>query len=307
MHTARHTGGPTILHARLAIFSAALLAASSVQAQPAAKPGPANACIQAHTDAQVLRKDGQLIEARERLLRCAQSDCPSVVIDDCAGWLPGLENSIPTAVFAISDPQGHDIVDAKVRDDQGRMLAERPTGRAVPLNPGLYTIEISAEGYATLRERFVMRESEKNRIVRVTMQPVAAETTVPPPAMPEGSGGLKPIPTASWILGGAALAGGIAFGISGVLYLAAKSDLEEKQCSASDAACERERRAIASRGKTYTTIDQIAGPVAAASLVAAVIVYAVSDPAPDTDSSARLRLQPLASVHGAQLELSGQF
>ncbi|HTU63804.1 MAG TPA: hypothetical protein VMF89_35310, partial [Polyangiales bacterium] len=210
--------------------------------------------MQAHTDAQLLRKDGQLIEARERMLRCAQSDCPAVVIDDCAGWLPSVENSIPTAVFAISDPQGRDLVEAKVLD-RGRVIAERATGRAIPLDPGLYTIEIRAAGFVTVSEQLVVRESEKNRIVRVTMQPVAA---APLAGEHVHEHGMKPIPTASWILAGAALGGGIVFGVSGILYLSAKSEIESKRCGAGDATCERERREIADRGKTYTTIDRIA-------------------------------------------------
>lgn len=309
MHTARHTGGPAGFAAILLILTLATTLATTLVTRPVrAEPGqtqkPPSACLQAHTDAQVLRSDGRLIEAREQLLRCAQSDCPSVVIDDCAGWLPGLENSIPTAVFALSDAQGHDIVEAKVLN-QGQVLAERANGRAVPLNPGLYTIEILADGYVTVSERLVMRESEKNRIVRVTMQPTAADPSLQAAAPRVDAGGLKPIPTASWILAGAALGSGIVFGVSGFLYLSAKSDLEAKRCSAGDATCERERRDIADRGKTYTTIDRIAGPIAAASLIAAVVVYVVSDP-PEQQAS-RLRLDASAAPGSAAVQLSGHF
>jgi hypothetical protein len=303
MHTARHTGGLTGF---AAIFLVSLLASGPVRAEPGQTQKPPNACLQAHTDAQVLRKDGQLIKAREQLLRCAQSDCPSVVIDDCAGWLPSLENSIPTAVFAVTDQAGHDIVEAKVLN-QGQVLAERANGRAVPLDPGLYTIEIIADGYVKVSERFVMRESEKNRIVRVTMQPTAADPLLSAAEPPADVGGLKPIPMASWILGGAALGSGIVFGVSGALYLAAKSDIEAKRCDAGDAVCERERRDIADRGKTYTTIDRIAGPVAAASLLAAIIVYVVSDGPAEKASASRLHFHASAVPGAAEVQLSGHF
>lgn len=254
----------------------------------------------------MLRKDGQLIEARERLLRCAHSDCPAVVIDDCAGWLPALENSIPTAVFAISDAQGHDIVEARVHDQNGRVIAERSDGRAVALNPGVYTMEIGAPGYAKLSERVVVRESEKNRMVRVTLAPQMS-TAQPRVDTPQRSSWLKPIPTASWILGGTALASGIVAGVSGLLYLSAKSDIQSKNCAAGDARCEDERREIAARGKTYTTIDQIAGPVAGVSLLAAIIVYAASDPVPEKQSASRLQLRAGASASALNFELSGRF
>jgi hypothetical protein len=307
---------PRVIHTdRHKIFAAFLLVtalftpcARPAYAEPTPKAATPNACIQAHTDAQVLRKDGQLVEAREQLLRCAQSECPGVVLDDCAGWLPGLENSIPTAVFAVSDAQGRDIVDARIRDQKGRMVAERSDGRAVPMNPGLYMLEIGAPGYVTVNERVVVRESEKNRIVRVTLQAQPSEAARGEPEKVETSSGMKPIPTASWILGGTALASGIVAGVSGLLYLSAKSDLENTRCNAGDSACENERRDIAARGKTYTTIDQIAGPIAGVSLIAAIIVYAVSDP-PDEkqQSNSRLQWTAGASPGALRLQLSGRF
>ena len=74
----------------------------------------------------------------------------AVRLDATDALLPSLEKSIPTAVFAISDPQGHDLVDAKVLA-QGRVIAERANGRAVALNPGVYTLEIAADGFVTVR------------------------------------------------------------------------------------------------------------------------------------------------------------
>jgi hypothetical protein len=248
-----------------------------------------------------------LIEARERLLRCAQSDCPAVVIDDCAGWLPGLENSIPTAVFAINDAQGHDLVDANVSDHEGRMISERSDGHAVPLNPGVYTLKIAAPGFESVSERVVVRESEKNRIVRVTLSAQNSSTLAVSTEKPEKFSGFKPVPTASWILGGTALASGIVAGVSAILYLSAKSDIDNKRCLMGDQACANERRDIAARGKTYTTIDQIAGPIAGVSLIAAIIVYAVSEPPPERSSAAQLRWQPNVSPSAASLQLTGRF
>lgn len=280
---------------------------SRSSARAAAEQGSGGkSCLQAHTDAQILRKDGLLIEARERLLRCAQSDCPAVVIDDCAGWLPSVENSIPTAVFAISDAQGHDLVEAEVTDQKGRVISDRSDGRAVALNPGVYTLKIAAPGFETAGDRLVVRESEKNRIVRVTLAPHATRASAVS-ANTEKSSGIKPIPAASWILGGTALASGIVAGVSGILYLGAKSDIANKRCVAGDQACESERRDIAARGKTYTTIDQIAGPIAGVSLIAAIIVYAVSDPPQERRPTAQLRVQPQVSASGGGVQLSGRF
>jgi hypothetical protein len=307
-HTAEHTysAGPRRAAAPWLLLAASLPAFYAQRAHAEAAP---SACLQAHTDAQVLRNEGKLVAAREQLLRCAQRDCPAVVIDDSAGWLPGVESSIPTAVFAISDPDGHDIVEAKVSDDTGRVLSERSDGRGVVLDPGVYTLHVEAPSYVRSTQRLVVRESEKNRIVRITLQPSAASSpaqvarTV---ADSSSTSGWKPIPAASWILGGTALASGIVFGVSGLLYLSAKSDIEQKRCGPGDTSCESERRDIASRGKTYTTIDQISGPLAAASLLAAVIVYAAT-PAPERPSTARLHWQAGASPHALRVQVSGSF
>ena len=123
-------------------------------------------------------------------------------------------------------------------------------------------------------------------MVRVTLQPEIAAQTAPSPSR---SGWLKPIPTASRILGGTALASGIVAGISGLNYLAAKSDIQAKICEAGDTKCGDERRDIAARGKTYTTIDQIAGSIAGVSLLTAIIVYAASDPAPEKQNATSRR------------------
>jgi hypothetical protein len=262
--------------------------------------------LQAHTDGQVFRDDGKLIEARERWLRCAQNDCPPAIIDDCAGWLPALESSIPTAVFAISDARGHDVIEARVSDQHGKVIAERADGRAVQVNPGIYDFQISAPGLASATERVVVRESEKNRIVRVELAPEVA-TEIAHSPRPDDSRGMKPIPTASWLLGGTALASGIVVGVSGLLYLSARHEIRTKRCMAGDAPCEQDRRDIANRGKTYTLIDQIAGPVAGVALITAIVVYAVSEPPSDRAEAERLHWQAAVSPSSAGLRLQGHF
>lgn len=51
-------------------------------------------CFDAYEQAQRLRKDERLPEARERLATCADAACPRFVRSDCAGWLYEVEAEI---------------------------------------------------------------------------------------------------------------------------------------------------------------------------------------------------------------------
>lgn len=111
------------------------------------------------------------------------------------------------------------------------------------------------------------------------------------------------------MLGGTALASGIVAGISGLNYLAAKSDIQAKICETGDTKCGDERRDLAARGKTYTTIDQIAAPIAGLSLLAAIIAYADSDPAPEKQNAtvSTLHWRAAGSTNSVSLQVSGRF
>ena len=89
------------------------------------------------------------------------------------------------------------------------------------------------------------------------------------------------------------------------LVLVSQERHRDKRCAAGDAT--RERRDIADGGKTYTTIDRITGPLAAARLLAAVVVDIVSDSAPDKAAATRVRLQASAAPGIARLQLNGVF
>jgi hypothetical protein len=142
-------------------------------------------CLAAYADAQELRQAGELLAARERLLVCTKTGCPALTLKDCAGWLTEVDNSLSSAVFAVSDASGHDITDARVTTS-GRTVSERTDGRAVMLDPGPHTFTIEAEGYESAESSVSLRESEKNRILRIQLNaapspvaPVAPEIAAP--------------------------------------------------------------------------------------------------------------------------------
>src|SRR5262245_8062921 len=99
----------------LGLCAAACLSTSS----PAAHADKANegACIEAHADAQRLRKAGKLRASRDKLLFCASPQCPSMLVMDCSGWLADVEREVPTIVLGAHDGAGHELARVRVLID----------------------------------------------------------------------------------------------------------------------------------------------------------------------------------------------
>src|SRR5271163_1557459 len=72
------------------------------------------ACIAASEDAQQLKLDGKLTQARQRLFACARAECPAVVRQDCAQWIAQVNAELPTVVLGARDAEGRDLIEARV-------------------------------------------------------------------------------------------------------------------------------------------------------------------------------------------------
>lgn len=226
--------------AHIALVSLALLFGGEGRAG-AADDRDKEACIRAVEHAQVVRLDGKLREAREGFVTCARPVCPDAIRQDCTRWVTDVDASIPSVVFRAVWADGHDATGMRVLVD-GKPLADTEPGRAVVLDPGEHTFRFEVAGAAPVETRNVIREGEKDRLVRVTFTPLAPtpaptsngdstaaspsgspSTSVPapanlwqpiPPAEQGGSsaGGRRPIPLAAYILGGVGLASFAGFG-----------------------------------------------------------------------------------------------
>lgn len=265
----------------------------------------AHACTQAHTQAQVLGKQGDLLLAREQMLRCARADCPDLIVEDCAGWLPAMESRIPTAVFAVSDSEGRDVTEVTVTDQNGRVITTQADGHAVELDPGMYEFRVEAQGYAIYQQRVVLRESEKTRIVRIALRPTEPRA---PPAQSEPEPN-RSIPLASYILAGAALVGGGMFAYFGLRSNSFASEFDDLHCA--DAATRRseglEPRCsnLESRGELYSNVANVSLGLGLASLGTAVLVYALTPPSPGEQDPGIASLEPVPG--GVMFRLTGQF
>lgn len=129
-------------------------------------------CASAYEQGQVQRKSGQLISARSTLQSCARDECPDFIRSDCATWYGEVQGEVPTLVFAARS-QGQDLSDVQV-SVAGRVLSTRVDGQVVELDPGEYDFDFRAPKLRELRQHFVIARGERNRLIQVELQPIAA-------------------------------------------------------------------------------------------------------------------------------------
>lgn len=214
-----------VTHPWLACLTILSCVTSTVSAEPDKRK---RECMTAYADAQEERLRSALLAAREQLLMCTRDDCPAPIVHDCSEWLAQVERDLSSVVFAISDEAGRDLPSARVRLN-GEPLAAHAEGRAQPLDPGAYEYSVELHGYERVEGTIVMRQSEKNRIVRVLLKrPQRVDLTPKPPAAAAQGGGFR-VPAASIVLGATALVGTAGFTYFGLSGQSKRADAE--QCS----------------------------------------------------------------------------
>jgi len=193
-----------------------------VSLAPSARADDKQVCVRAVERAQVQRLDGKLREAHDGFVTCARAVCPEAIRDDCTRWIAEVEASLPTVVIDAVWTDGRDAAGLSVILD-GQPLPEAAVGRAVALDPGEHAFRFEVPGAAPVEARTVIREGEKNRVVRVTftaLAPVPPATR--PPVLPRGlppapgeARTRRPVPTSAFVVGGFALAGFGGFAYTG--------------------------------------------------------------------------------------------
>lgn len=267
---------PSVFPGRLAsrrlgrtIASVAVAACATVAGGDAvAKDSTKYLCATAAEQAQSLRTEGKLLDARARLVRCSQAECPTVVRRDCQDWLADLDKLVPTVVFGARDARGQDVFGVAVSVDDTRVV-EGLDGMPVPVDPGPHTFRFVARGGVAVEERFLIRGGEKDRPLHVRFDRALTPDGVPlrgspsasldtsreaarTPELTEGergtasaekTAGASPLP---WIVGGAGLA---ALGVSAVFDLRAWGVQNgcgaTRTCASSDVDAARTDRTVA--------------------------------------------------------------
>jgi hypothetical protein len=249
---------------RLALPLAALASLSSLAAGATGKLE----CVQAADSGQDLRDRGQLLAARTRFLTCGLDACPVVVRAQCQTWLAEVERRTPTVLLRVRDGAGLDLVDVRGFVD-GAPLERGLDGRSARLDPGVHVFRFEGAGLEASELRALIRESEKDRLLDVTMRPRSG-SALAPAAPSEGNPPLelagKPslvVPVLAASLGGVALAGAGLFAGFGA---DAKARVDHLRASCAPD-CRADEVEVAVRHLQVANASLIVGAVAAAGAV----------------------------------------
>ena len=148
--------------ALLAVFAVAPILSVSTAARAA--PSEKAKCAIAYEGAQETRADSRLSEAREHLLVCARSLCPSFIQTDCAAWLDEVKEEMPSLVFAATSG-AEELFEVKVEMD-GEVLAEELDGKPIDVDPGRHKFKFTYNGEVVERQLLV-RQGKQNRDISV--------------------------------------------------------------------------------------------------------------------------------------------
>lgn len=181
----------------------------------------ADACTADYEQAQERRLEGDLLAARERLLRCAAPGCAAFIRRDCAGWLGEVEAALPTVVVLARDADGRDLTAVRVSSD-GALLAAELDARPLTLNPGKHRLTFEAAGLSAAPVDVFLAQGQKNRVVEVVLSASGAPAVTPSPAG---------FPTAAAVAGGLAAAGLLAFGSFAIVGQRAESADRRLPCA----------------------------------------------------------------------------
>ncbi len=215
----------------------AAFGALAICAPKRAEAGAKKECAAAYVDAQKLKRDGGLKEAREKLILCARDECMSAVKKDCLSWLDEVNAALPSIVVVAKDASGKETLDVKVSVDE-QVVAEKLDTSGIELDPGTRKLRFEMEGETPVEREIILRAGQKNKVIEIQFGAGAGEG-VTDDAVDDGGGvafdskeaSKKKVPTVTYVLAGV---GAVALAGTAFFWLGAegeKSDLEDSGCS----------------------------------------------------------------------------
>jgi len=206
--------------ATIVTWALTTLSSGLAQAQGSAPATSSAECVRAYEEGQERRNSGRLVAARESLQVCARDECTDFIRRDCAAWYGELQDELPTLVFAARSGE-RDLTEVRIAIGP-RVLASRIDGQAVELDPGEYDLEFAAPGMQPLTQHVLIARGERNRLVRVELQPLQPDPVAKPPSIARETGSYL-VPGLLLGLGGVGLA---SFGGFAAWGLTSESKLE---------------------------------------------------------------------------------
>ncbi len=203
----------------LALGASLLVDASALRADDR------QSCDDSYVQAQRTRKAGKLRAAHAQLLVCARPTCPSFVTRDCTTWLAEVEKETPSIVVTAKDAQGQPATQVTVYMDDEK-ITDQLDGRAIAVDPGPHKMRYECQGN-TVTSDVVVAEGTKDQPLTAEFKPAKPPEPLPPtepPPRQEKPAQRGGIPTATFVLGGIAVAGLALFTYFGL------KDLSDQGC-----------------------------------------------------------------------------
>lgn len=282
-------------------------------------------------------KLGKLVVAlghyRLALADAEQDPALKKVAAEATRALGELEPKIPT--LTLKRGKGADTASVTV---DGKEVSSTAIGSPMMLDPGVHSVEASADGYQNFKKQLRLDTSEKATL-EIVMTPGASTPLVagpkssasaapstptapnasaassesagdaPPPASSSSPGsGMR---TAGWIALGVGVIGGITSGVFYAKRSSAISDLNG-MCGADKQSCPDSARATIDDGKSATLIGNVGLAVGAVGLVTGIILLASAGggeekPAAAPAPAARIRLIPASPGTWAGATIDARF
>ena len=253
--------------------------AATEHKDPAVAEVSAEACVKAHQESQTLRRQYRLLESRDRLLLCSNTDCPGLVRKDCLRWLDEVAVQISSVVVHVDSGDSNAPHNVKVYIDNDLRFESIPN-RAIELDPGTYHFRFEVEGRQPVDLQVTVAEAEKFKNVTVNYSPPAkgsngiaigkddssARNPISVKFVSPSKTTTRPVPAVTYIFTGLGGAAAINFGIWALYTQSLKHDLERK-CSPN---CEQ---TYIDRVRTRALVADISLGVSVASFATAAITY----------------------------------
>ena len=272
-------------------------------------------CANSYDQAQKLKREGKLKEARKELVVCGSEKCPSVLVPYCVQMLKDVDDATPTVLIVAHDEKGQSIDDVRVIVD-GEVVAEKLDGRAMPINPGSHMFRLEHAGAPAWEDKVLVTEGEHGHRIEPTFgvkqgQSNGASTTGPLAPTKASSSSSSSAPSSSfpvWPIGlsfGIGGAGLILGGVTGGLAFSTKSSL--------DSACHPKNNCPAtsssdiSKLNTLSTVSTVGFVVGGAGVGTGIILAIVASRSSSakTDKTSSIDIHPWVSPFGAGM--SGSF
>jgi hypothetical protein len=259
-----------------------------------------------------LERDGDAIVHFEEVLRLAGTQLAGADRTQIETDLRALKSAVATLTLRVEPPAARLV--ATRTPSSGLPKTNRYTLRdgtlKLGIHPGQYSFTVSAEGFSDATwQAEITNGSAVDKSVTLT-PPVAA--TAPSPATTQAPSSAKtsaeeperPVPIAVWILGGTAVASGIASGVFMGLSTVAKSDYDDVNGTGTVPASELE--SMRSDVVTKSLVADVLLGTSLATAGAAVLLY-VLRPEESPSSAASVRVGPSFSHEGGGLFVSGTY